>query len=101
MVNYYYTAAGELVIEHVCLIDRENAYPVKDGQYAYSLKIGHPFWRSPEALVGRMIGKPTDTFSFGLIVSFTGALCVYLCADYFGTGCFPPIERKISYLRLE
>lgn len=37
--------------------------------YMYDIDIGHRFWRSPEAHARRMIGKPTDIFSFGLIVS--------------------------------
>jgi serine/threonine protein kinase len=69
MVNYNFDEAGKITIKKVYLIDSESAYPVKDGEYADGLIVGHHFWRSPEALVSRMLGKPTDIFSFGLVVS--------------------------------
>ena len=68
MLNYYFKTALEVDITKVRLIDSEGVYLVKDGKYAFDLKIGHPFWRSLEALVGCVIGKPTDIFLFRILV---------------------------------
>jgi hypothetical protein len=43
MASSHYTGTGKLIINQVYLIDHENMLPVEDGEYAYGLKIGHPF----------------------------------------------------------
>ncbi|KAI9678582.1 MAG: RIBULOSE-phosphate 3-epimerase [Caeruleum heppii] len=68
LIDYTTTINGNVDIKRVYLIDIENALSVKDDHYMFDVDVGHPFWRSPEAHARRMIGKPADIFSFGLIV---------------------------------
>lgn len=77
VVDFKVLPDGNVDIERAYLIDMENALPVKDEHFMYDIDIGHRFWRSPEAHARRMIGKPTDIFSFGLIVSLTCDKFVY------------------------
>jgi len=83
LVDYTATPGGDVNIERVYLIDTENALPVKDDHFMYDIDIGHRFWRSPEAHARRMIGKPTDIFSFGLIVSFSSKAYVYYLLNHY------------------
>lgn len=69
LIDYKTMRDSSVDIVRVCLIDTENALQVKDEHFMYDIDIVYRFWRSPEAHTRRMIGKPTDIFSFGLIVS--------------------------------
>ena len=44
MVNYKFNEARKITINKVGLIGSQSAYPVKDGEYADDLIVGHPFW---------------------------------------------------------
>jgi hypothetical protein len=39
------------------------------GQKLLNHRMGNVMWRSPEAQLGRGVGKPSDVFSFALVVS--------------------------------
>lgn len=60
---------SEIVIEQVRVIDLEDASYVPDNCVARGEQFGNWIWRSPEAHVGGPVHKPTDMFSFGLVVS--------------------------------
>lgn len=79
LIDYTTSPGGAVDIDGIYLIDIENALPVKRDHFMYNMDIGHRFWRSPEAHARRMIGKPTDIFSFGLIVSFSAERILIGC----------------------
>jgi hypothetical protein len=39
------------------------------GEKLLNYKIGNVMWRSPEGQLGRGVGKPSEVFSFALLVS--------------------------------
>lgn len=101
MVDYTTMSDGNVDIERVHLIDIENALPVKDEHFMYNIDIGHRFWRSPEAHARRMIGKPTDIFSFGLIVSLACEICLYcllIIVPRLSTSCWE--GNILSWIRV-
>lgn len=83
LVDYTTMPDGGVDIERVYLIDIETALPIKDEYYMYDIEIGHPFWRSPEAHARRVIGKPADVFSFGLIVSIADEFLIHCFTDHY------------------
>jgi serine/threonine protein kinase len=69
MVDYRETAQG-VVVDRVQLSDLEDATHIPPAQALRGLQVGNHWWRSPEAHVKGAIGKPTDIFSFAIVVSF-------------------------------
>lgn len=75
MISYTRNQQGDLVIESVKLADADNAVHVPDGAEiapkgsGVRATVGNVYWRSPEAQVGVGINKPSDVFSFGIVVS--------------------------------
>lgn len=70
MVDWASTEHGDPIIERVALGDFDIALKLKDarplrGPHA----IGNVMWRSPEGQTGKGVSKPSDVFSFGLVVS--------------------------------
>lgn len=62
-------AEGQPRIEMVNLADPESAAKVEDGAHITGTQVGNVMWRSPEAQAGIGIGKASDVFSFGIVVS--------------------------------
>lgn len=60
--------ADQLVLEHVQLADLEDAFHVPPGEAIYGLQSGNYMWRSPEAHTSHYVNKPSDIFSFGIVV---------------------------------
>jgi serine/threonine protein kinase len=56
------------VIEDVQLIDLENAAYLPKGRCIKGMLAGNDDWRSPEAHFKGELNKPTDIFSFGIVV---------------------------------
>lgn len=52
------------------LSDLENAAHLPDGRCIKGMLAGSDVWRSMEAHLRGELGKPTDMFSFGLVVCF-------------------------------
>jgi serine/threonine protein kinase len=69
MVDYHETDNG-VVVDRVQLSDLEDATHIPPAQALQGLQVGNHWWRSPEAHVKGAIGKPTDIFSFAIVVSF-------------------------------
>ena len=59
----------EVDITRVNVADWDNAAKVTEGQAITGTQVGNVMWRSPEAHAGMRIGKASDIFSFGIIVS--------------------------------
>jgi hypothetical protein len=59
---------GQLEIERVVLSDLDCSLQL-DGDKLLNARIGNVMWRSPEGQIGKGIGKPSDIFSYGLLVS--------------------------------
>lgn len=57
------------VVEHVQLADLEDSAHVPDGSDIVGKVVGNWMWRSPEAHAGARVNKPSDIFSFGIVVS--------------------------------
>jgi len=59
-----------IVIEQVQLGDLEDAAHIPPGSHMIGKQIGNWMWRSPEAHARGPVNKPSDIFSFALVVSF-------------------------------
>lgn len=68
MVDYHETDEG-VVVDRVQLSDLEDSTHIPPKQALRGLQVGNHWWRSPEAHVKGAINKPTDIFSFGIVVS--------------------------------
>lgn len=77
MVDYHYDG-DEMVLDKVQLTDFDNVAYLPNGRYVRGL-IGNENWRSPEALFKSSVGKPTDIYSFGIVVSVSCHTRVSLC----------------------
>jgi serine/threonine protein kinase len=60
---------GEPAVNEVQIADMEDAVHVPDGRYLGGKQWGNWMWRSPEAHAAAAVNRPTDMFSFGLVVS--------------------------------
>ena len=69
VVEYLMDTKDQVNIESVNLADPESAAKVDDGENITGIKVGNVMWRSPEAHAGIRIGKASDVFSFGIVVS--------------------------------
>lgn len=58
-----------MVVENVQLTDLENAAYLPNGKCVKGMLAGNDNWRSPEAHFKGELSKPSDVFSFGLVVS--------------------------------
>lgn len=45
-----------------------------EGERLLNATMGNVMWRSPEGQVGKGVGKPSEVFSFGLLVSESWSL---------------------------
>ncbi len=68
MLNWSHDENGRFRIERVVLSDLDCALKLK-GAKLLDHRIGNVMWRSPEGQMGKGIGKPSEVFSFGLVVS--------------------------------
>jgi serine/threonine protein kinase len=68
MLNWSRDEEGRLRIERVILTDLDCALKLK-GEKLLNHRMGNVMWRSPEGQTGKGIGKPSEVFSFGLVVS--------------------------------
>jgi serine/threonine protein kinase len=59
----------EMVARQVQLGDLEDAAHVPLGSHIIGTQVGNYMWRSPEAHAEAGLGKPSDMFSFGVVVS--------------------------------
>jgi len=59
-----------LDLEDVTLNDLEDAAHVPHGSAIKGAQPGNWMWRSPEAHAGGPIEKPSDMFSFGIVVNY-------------------------------
>lgn len=85
LLMYTVSSADEVEIERVNVADWDNAAKVTEGQAIFGAPVGNVMWRSPEAHVGIRIGKPSDIFSFGIIVRLAAELSPALKQDLFLT----------------
>lgn len=71
-VDWSHDEQGHVRPERVALGDLDCALRLEDGGYIRILnggRLGNVMWSSPEQLTGQGIGKPSDVFAFGLMVS--------------------------------
>lgn len=59
----------DVTIDRVQLTDLENAAYLPRGKCVKGMLAGNDNWRSPEAHFKGELSKPSDIFSFGLVVS--------------------------------
>lgn len=55
-------------LEKVALGDMDCALKL-EGQKLLNQRMGNVMWRSPEGQLGKGVGKPSEVFSFALLVS--------------------------------
>jgi serine/threonine protein kinase len=58
----------KMMVKNVQLTDLNNAAYLPNGRQLNGMLIGNEDWRSPEAAFKSKVGKPTDIYSFGLVV---------------------------------
>lgn len=64
------TADGNTTVRQVLIADIEDAAYVPDHSAIVGRQVGNWMWRSPEAHASGHVHKPSDIFSFGVVVSF-------------------------------
>lgn len=72
LVDWSQDKQGRVEIERVALIDLDCSLKLKGDRLLRlpgSQRIGNFMWRSPEGHTGLGIGKPSDVFAYGLVVS--------------------------------
>ncbi|KAL9131777.1 MAG: hypothetical protein Q9217_000382 [Psora testacea] len=70
MLNWSLDKNSLFKIERVVLSDLDCALKLK-GEKLLDQRMGNVMWRSPEAQIGKGIGKPSEVFSFGLMCLYT------------------------------
>lgn len=60
---------GETAVHQVQIADLEDAAYVPDDKVIIGRQVGNWMWRSPEAHASAQVHKPSDIFSFGVVVS--------------------------------
>ena len=60
-----------ITVTHVQLTDLEDAANVPPGYDISGKQVGNFMWRSPEAHAATGVEKPSDMFSFGIVVSLS------------------------------
>jgi len=65
----------ETIVEQVQIIDLENAAYLPKFRCIKRMLAGNDDWRSPEAHFKGQLNKPTDIFSFGIVVSALSICC--------------------------
>ena len=68
MVNCCHTGQ-ETTVEQGQVTDLENAAYLPKGRCIKGMLAGNDNWRSPEAHFKGELNRPTDIFSFGIVVS--------------------------------
>ena len=68
MVNCHDNDCQETIVEQTQIIDLENAAYLPHGRRIQGMLAGSDNWRSPEAHFKGALNKPTDIFSFGIVV---------------------------------
>lgn len=85
LIQVEQTEAGPEIGE-VSLADLEDSAHVPPGRVLKGAQLGNWMWRSPESHAMGPIEKPSDMFSFGIVVSSFqrsfGAELIYLCKVY-------------------
>jgi serine/threonine protein kinase len=67
-LNWYVDSSDKFHLGKVVLGDMDCALKLK-GEKLLNYKIGNVMWRSPEGQLGKGVGKPSEVFSFALLVS--------------------------------
>lgn len=67
-LNWYVDEKEQFHLERVALGDFDCALKL-EGQKLLNHRMGNVMWRSPEGQLGKGIGKPSEVFSFALLVS--------------------------------
>jgi serine/threonine protein kinase len=70
-------ADGNTIIRQVQIADIEDAAYVPDNFAIVRRQVGNWMWRSPEAHASAQVHKPSDIFSFGVVVGFVQAKYCY------------------------
>ena len=76
-LNWYVDSSDEFHLGKVVLGDMDCALKLS-GEKLLNYKIGNVMWRSPEGQLGRGVGKPSEVFSFALLVCLVLDLDLYL-----------------------
>jgi len=67
-LNWHVDEKDQFQLEKVALGDMDCALKL-EGQKLLNQKMGNVMWRSPEGQLGKGVGKPSEVFSFALLVS--------------------------------
>jgi serine/threonine protein kinase len=76
----------KMMIRNVQLTNLDTASYLPNGRHLNGMLIGNEDWRSPEASFKSKVGKPTDMYSFGLVV----------CSQSRHTHIFLNLEFSVS-----
>lgn len=68
VVECHHDSEGTAVFDAVQITDLENAVWIKPGKNVMGILAGNDNWRSPEVHLRAKLNKPTDLFSFGVMV---------------------------------
>lgn len=76
LVDFHDDDNGKIVLEKVQITDLDDAAHLRNGKFIEGVKAGNENWRSPEAFFKSKLSKPTDMFSFGIVVSATTLISI-------------------------
>lgn len=69
LANYHQGDGPEITVSRVQLSDLENAAHLPKPRCIKGMLAGNDNWRSPEGHFKGELNKPSDVYSFGLVVS--------------------------------
>ena len=84
-----------MVIEQVQLADIEDAAYVPPGSAIVGRQVGNIMWRSPEAHAEGRVNKPSDIWSFGVVVSLISQSLERIFSDAVGQCVYAILKRLI------
>lgn len=94
MVNHFGTGP-EKIVEQVRIIDLENAAYLPNGRCIKGMLAGKDSWRSPEGHFKGELNKPSDIFSFAVVVCRSTSERAFISLTY-PSASTPCLDKSSS-----
>ncbi|KAL2360307.1 hypothetical protein RJZ56_006826 [Blastomyces dermatitidis] len=96
-VDYDENPDGSIRVNQVQIGDLEMGSMVPPGLNVRGARLGNPMWRSPESHAAARINRPSDIFSFGLVVSISIRPGLGFVNDLYLLKCIYTMLQKIIF----
>lgn len=90
----------EIAVKQVKLADIEDAVSVEPNSDIVGVQVGNLMWRSPEAHTQARVNKPSDVFSFGIVVSHRTLSVIgvsRISTDTFSLECIYAMTKQVIF----